>query len=111
MDMDHVVIAWGTGLVTLFLFIWLISAIRGRKDRTPLEVFDRVLMVVMIMGCIASIYTLSQVDGNYFILFYSLLVIISMRMGGSVLSGDCLARFPPAHMRWDAGLAWGSSAS
>lgn len=85
MDMDHVVIAWGTGLVTLFLFIWSVSAIRGRKARTPLEVFDRVLMAVMTLGCIASIYTLSQVDGNYFILFYSLLVIISMRMEGSLL--------------------------
>lgn len=107
MDMDHVVIAWGTGLVTLFLFIWLISAIRGRKDRTPLEVFDRVLMVVMIMGCMASIYTLSQVDGNYFILFYSLLVIISMRMGGSVLSCDCLGAVPARVHALGRGLGLG----
>lgn len=107
MDMDHVVIAWGTGLVTLFLFIWLISAIRGRKDRTPLEVFDRVLMVVMIMGCMASIYTLSQVDGNYFILFYSLLVVISMRMGGSVLSSGCLGAVPARAHALGRGLGLG----
>lgn len=97
----------GNGLVTLFLFIWLISAIRGRKDRTPLEVFDRVLMVVMIMGCMASIYTLSQVDGNYFILFYSLLVVISMRMGGSVLSSGCLGAVPARAHALGRGLGLG----
>ena len=48
-----------------------------------MELFDRVLLPVMALGCIASIYTLSQVDGNYFILFYALLVISALRMAGS----------------------------
>lgn len=82
MDMDHVVIAWGTCIVTLFLFVWLVYACAGRKDRTPENVFDRVLIPVMALGCIASIYTLSQVDGNYFILFYALLIISAFRLAG-----------------------------
>lgn len=82
-DMDHVIIAWGTGIVTLFLFIWIACAVAGRKRKSPMELFDRVLLPVMALGCIASIYTLSQVDGNYFILFYALLVISALRMAGS----------------------------
>lgn len=87
-DMGHVIIAWGTGLVTLFLIIWVCSAYKGRKSTGPLEFFDRVLLPVLALGCVASIYTLSQVDGNYFILFYALLVISSLRMyGGSAGTG------------------------
>lgn len=82
MDMDHVIIAWGTGLVTLFLFIWTGCAWTCRPGKTPLEVFNRVLIPVLGLGCVASIYTLSQVDGNYFILFYALLVISALRMAG-----------------------------
>ena len=83
-DMDHVIIAWGTCLVTLFLFIWIWSAVKSRDRRTPRVFFDLVLVPVMALGCIASIYTLSQVDGNYFILFYALVVISSMRMAGGI---------------------------
>lgn len=91
-DMDHVIIAWGTGLVALFLIIWVCSAVRGRRERSPVAVFDRILLPVMALGCVASIYTLSQVDGNYFILFYALLVISSVKMAGSLLiSGNMMA--------------------
>lgn len=83
-DMDHVIIAWGTCLVTLFLFIWIWSAVKSRDRRNPRVFFDLVLVPVMALGCIASIYTLSQVDGNYFILFYALVVISSMRMAGGI---------------------------
>lgn len=35
-DMDHVVIAWGTGLVTLFLFIWSGFCHKGQKGADAL---------------------------------------------------------------------------
>lgn len=85
-DMSHVIIAWGTCLVTLFLFIWVWSAYKGRKRKGGEVLFDRLLLPVTALGCVASIYTLSQVDGNYFILFYALLVISSFRMSGG--AGD-----------------------
>lgn len=88
-DMAHVMIAWGSCLVTLFLLIWVWSAYKGRKRKQPVDLFDRVLLPVMALGCMASIYTLSQVDGNYFILFYALLVISSLRMSGGIGAGKC----------------------
>lgn len=93
-DMAHVIIAWGTGLVTLFLFIWAGAAVRRDRDETvkELDFFDRVLVPVLALGSIASIYTLSQVDGNYFILFYALLVISALRMWGCGNRGNGLGK-------------------
>ena len=97
-DMAHVIIAWGTGIVTVFLVIWLaVSWKAGRRRRGEggwadgadltygpqyfLNVFDCILIPVLALGSLASIYTLYQVDGNYFILFYAVLVISALRMG------------------------------
>lgn len=88
-DMDHVVIAWGTCLVTLFLLVWTWSACKSRKSGRPTDLFDRSLVPVLALGCVASIYTLSQVDGNYFILFYALLIIGSLRLSGGMGAGKC----------------------
>ncbi len=81
-DMAHVIIAWGTGIVTVFLVIWLaVSWKAGRRGlRHPLNLFDCILIPVLALGSLASIYTLYQVDGNYFILFYAVLVISALRM-------------------------------
>ena len=81
-DMAHVIIAWGTGIVTVFLVIWVaVSWKAGRRGlRHPLNLFDCILIPVLALGSLASIYTLYQVDGNYFILFYAVLVISALRM-------------------------------
>ena len=82
-DMAHVIIAWGTGIVTVFLIIWLAVSWKAAR-RGPqhfLNLFDRILIPVLALGSLVSIYTLYQVDGNYFILFYSVLVISALRMG------------------------------
>lgn len=101
-DMAHVIIAWGTGIVTVFLVIWLAVSwkavrMRGKGDQTRapqyfLDLFDGILIPVLALGCLASIYTLYQVDGNYFILFYSLLVISALRMGCGQNWGAALRR-------------------
>lgn len=82
-DTAHVIIAWGTGIVTVFLIIWLAVSWKAAR-RGPqhfLNLFDRILIPVLALGSLVSIYTLYQVDGNYFILFYSVLVISALRMG------------------------------
>lgn len=81
-DMDHVVIAWGSGLIPFLLFVWMLGARRaGKRGKArALDGFERVLIPVLGLGCVASIFTLSQVDGNYFMLFYGLLIISSVRM-------------------------------
>ena len=93
-DMAHVIIAWGTGIVTVFLVIWLaVSWKAGRRGlRHPLNLFDCILIPVLALGSLASIYTLYQVDGNYFILFYAVLVISAQRMGWGQNWGPAVRR-------------------
>ena len=81
-DMDHVIIAWGSGLITFLLFVWIVGAWRnkGREAVKALDFFDRMLIPSLGLVCVTSIFTLSQVDGNYFILFYALLIVSSLRM-------------------------------
>lgn len=86
-DMAHVIIAWGTALVTLLLILWPLAA---KKSRDELDRFDCVLLPVLALGSVFSIYTLYQVDGNYFILLYALLVVSTAGMIGEKwnLSGN-----------------------
>ena len=93
-DMAHVIIAWGTGIVTVFLVIWVaVSWKAGRRGlRHPLNLFDCILIPVLALGSLASIYTLYQVDGNYFILFYAVLVISALRMGWGQNWGPAVRR-------------------
>ena len=89
-DMDHVIIAWGTGLVTLLLILWCINLFfRLRAENQPgrfmssQDRFDGVLIGILLTGSVLSIYTLSQVDGNYFMLIYAILGISAVRMTGA----------------------------
>ena len=93
-DMAHVIIAWGTGIVTVFLVIWVaVSWKAGRRGlRHPLNLFDCILIPVLALGSLTSIYTLYQVDGNYFILFYAVLVISALRMGWGQNWGPAVRR-------------------
>lgn len=77
-DMSHVLIAWGTGLVTMLLILWPVAALRKKRDE--LELFDIVLVPFIALGSAVSVYTLSQVDGNYFILLYALVTISTVSM-------------------------------
>lgn len=83
-DMAHVIIAWGTGLVTVLLLAWavcMVQKIRQRKEKIrEQDVFDGALIAVLTAGSILSIYTLYQVDGNYFMLVYALASISGTRL-------------------------------
>ena len=82
-DMDHVILAWGTGLIFLCL---LAAVLYGRtalehtekKERNPLAFLCCALGMMTLLSVI-SIYLLWQVDGNYFMLWYALAVL-----GGSL---------------------------
>ena len=62
-DMDHVIIAWGTGLVTLFLLLWLFAAFqrtflkKSQEAEKGLDVFDLMLIPVLALGSVVSVYT------------------------------------------------------
>lgn len=92
-DMDHVIIAWGTGLIAVLLFLWVcwffVFVRKGGLRRIPAagtafsgQSFCEALLIPTLgLACIYSIYTLSQVDGNYFILFYAILIISAAGLG------------------------------
>ena len=84
------IIAWGTGLVTILLILWCINLIfrlcSGKQSGLFMnshDRFDGVLTGILLAGSVLSIYTLSQVDGNYFMLVYAVLGIIAVRMTGA----------------------------
>ncbi len=121
-DMDHVIIAWGTGLIAVLLFLWIcwfFAFVRKGGLRRPTagrpeaqsarpmasgpaaqpaspeaedqpaclaansgQSFCEALLIPTLgLACVYSIYTLSQVDGNYFVLFYALLIISAAGLG------------------------------
>ena len=88
-DMEHVIIAWGTGLVTALLLLWCVSLclrVKGKgTSGTARDLFDGLLMAILLAGSVLSIYTLTQVDGNYFMLVYAVLAISAVRMAGDWL--------------------------
>lgn len=72
-DMDHVIIAWGTGL---FLLCLTAAICWGRQAAKKKE--TRLLWIILFVVSaisIVSIYLLWQVDGNYFMLWYSLAAV------------------------------------
>lgn len=72
--MEHVIIAWGTVLVTALLLFWIFQVITRfikHQQISQLDFFDGFLMITLLIGSAASIYTLAQIDGNYFILVYA----------------------------------------
>lgn len=75
-DMAHVIIAWGTVLPLIFLILFLVFPKKGAKDgvNRALTYLAAVLAGVLLINMV-SLYSLYQIDGNYYILFYALLII------------------------------------
>lgn len=79
-DMDHVIIAWGTGLVPVLAAAAVLAALflRREKKQSPAVVCLWTVFLPLTGVCLISIRKLWQVDGNYFMLFYVLAVILFM---------------------------------
>ncbi len=103
-DMSRVLISWCSLSVVFFGLLWVSSLADGwerrqnggadsRAGREPdgpdrdvsrrLIIYGRSLLVVIGLASVYSIYSLKQVDGNYFILFYTLTVLY----GCNVIAG------------------------
>lgn len=87
-DMSHVVIAWGTGLVFVLAVIIAAAAyVRRGNQGCETKAGVRYLQITTLfvaVGSLVSIRLLWQVDGNYFMLLYALLVILGVIAIGSV---------------------------
>lgn len=100
-DMGHVIIAWGTVIPVVLLIFWLAGKVglMGKTEpvknagldgntrwRTPQ--FLPLLLCAVLFINLVSLYSLYQIDGNYYILFYFLVILTGCialeRMGGRV---------------------------
>lgn len=83
-DMDHVILAWGSLAVWFCICVCGAWLFLGKRERTKEErMLDRYLHTVFwpFAGCsTVSLLMLTQVDGNYFMLFYVLLIIYTFRL-------------------------------
>lgn len=80
-DMNHVIIAWGSSLMVMFLLAWLLWGKTWSKQKkgSPYgRAWGCIQAAAAITGFLSliSVYLLWQVDGNYFMLLYVLLAVI-----------------------------------
>ncbi len=82
-DMDHVILAWGGFLLYFLLLLWIVSCFYGKNvDRgknSPPSVFLKVIYVPFLVVNLISLGMLTQVDGNYFMLFYVLTAVYVLK--------------------------------
>ncbi len=82
-DMDHVILAWGGFLLYFLLLLWIVSCFYGknvdRGKKSQLSVFLKVIYVPFLAVNLISLGMLTQVDGNYFMLFYVLTAVYVLK--------------------------------
>ncbi|MDR3757674.1 glycosyltransferase family 39 protein [Enterocloster sp.] len=83
-DMAHVLIAWGAVLPVVFLVLRACLGGAGKTSRKPgtaqalpLSYFTWLLMAMSFINLV-SLYSLSQVDGNYYMLYYVLILLTGL---------------------------------
>ncbi len=87
-DMGHVVIAWGTSLMAVLIVLLIIygmfSVSSGHQNTFKIRNMHivtafKVIFVPFVIVCIVSLSMLYQIDGNYFELLYSMLILAAIR--------------------------------
>ena len=83
-DMAHVLIAWGAVLPVVFLVLRACLGGAGKTSRKPetaqplpLSYLTWLLMAMSFINLV-SLYSLSQVDGNYYMLYYVLILLTGL---------------------------------
>ncbi len=83
-DMAHVLIAWGAVLPVVFLVLRACLGGAGKTPRKPgtaqalpLSYLTWLLMAMSFINLV-SLYSLSQVDGNYYMLYYVLILLTGL---------------------------------
>lgn len=116
-DMSHVVIAWGTSLLFFLAVCLVVSALlrlpdrRRRTGRLPrgqrgsgrispsLRGAVHLVFWPFLAVCLVSLYMLYQVDGNYFILLYTMIILASCasleQIGERQVRRTCLVLLAP----------------
>ena len=76
-DMAHVIIAWGGVLPLALLIVLLFLRAKGRKEENTQKAlrFLFPLLAALLLIDLVSLYSLSQIDGNYYMLTYGVLIL------------------------------------
>ncbi len=84
-DMAHVIIAWGGVLPAVLFGLWLVFSVFGRiscqdqkkKDERTSRISSYFAWLLVPIGVVnlISLHALSQIDGNYYMLYYVLIIL------------------------------------
>lgn len=74
-DMGHVIIAWGTVIPLVLLILWLAGRLKNKGKEQQVPGYLQLLLPAVIVINLVSLYSLYQIDGNYYILFYFLAIL------------------------------------
>ena len=83
-DTDHIIIAWGTTLCTFLFGVVILGSVFNLKNvfrkirNNPIACCLGLLFIGEFLGCVMSLWVLSKPDGNYFMLYYSVDIIIGI---------------------------------
>lgn len=99
-DMGHVILAWGTSLMAVLIVMLVLYGILSKKGDEQSHIWNAALVIFFpfVIVSLISLSMLYQIDGNYFMLLYSMLILGTCRamkyfkkIGFYPLASKCLA--------------------
>lgn len=99
-DMGHVILAWGTSLMAVLIVMLVLYGILSKKGEEQSHIWNAALVIFFpfVIVSLISLSMLYQIDGNYFMLLYSMLILGACRamayfkkIGFYPLASKCLA--------------------
>ena len=99
-DMGHVILAWGTSLMAVLIVMLVLYGIFSKKGDEQSHIWNAALVIFFpfVIVSLISLSMLYQIDGNYFMLLYSMLILGACRamvyfkkIGFYPLASKCLA--------------------
>ena len=79
-DMGHVILAWGTSLMAVLIVMLVLYGILSKKGEEQSRIWNAALVIFVpfVIVSLISLSMLYQIDGNYFMLLYSMLILGGM---------------------------------
>lgn len=99
-DMGHVILAWGTSLMAVLIVMLVLYGILSKRGEGQSRIWNAALVIFFpfVIVSLISLSMLYQIDGNYFMLLYSMLILGACRamayfkkIGFYPLASKCLA--------------------
>ena len=80
-DMGHVILAWGTSLMAVLIVMLVLYGIFSKKGEEQSHIWNAALVIFFpfVIVSLISLSMLYQIDGNYFMLLYSMLILGACR--------------------------------